>query len=226
MKILLVEDDLNLCESLSFQLKKENFDVDVCNDGEEALYIIKENSHDLIILDRMLPSIDGISILSTIRNEGINTPVIMLTALGEVNDRINGLDNGADDYMIKPFDFNELNARIRCIARRPRQIESTDNLTYHDIEYNINERILSCNSKSCSLSKREGDVLLLFIKNPHTTISRERLLSIVWGSFADVENGNIDNYIYFIRRRLKSVNSSLTIKTIRGLGYKLEKNNV
>lgn len=150
----------------------------------------------------------------------------MLTALGDVNDRIDGLDSGADDYMIKPFNFNELYARIRCIARRPREIELTETLTYHDIEYNINERILNCNSKSCSLSKREGDVLLLFIKHPYTPISRERLLSIVWGSFSDVENGNIDNYIYFIRRRLKSVNSSLTIKTIRGLGYKLEKNNV
>lgn len=226
MKILLVEDDINLCESLSFQLKKEDFSVDICNDGEEGLYIIKENSHDLIILDRMLPSMDGISILRSIRSQGINTPVIMLTALGEVNDKIIGLDSGADDYLVKPFHFNELLARIRCIARRPRQIESIDKLTYHDIEYTINERILSCNSKSCSLSKREGDVLSLFMKNPDITVSREKLLSMVWGSFADVENGNIDNYIYFIRRRLKTINSSLTIKTIRGLGYKLEKNNV
>ena len=221
MKVLLVEDDVNLCKSLSFQLKKENFIVDICNDGEDGLFLINEDCYDLIILDRMLPSIDGISILSKIREKGINTPVILLTALGEVKDRITGLDCGADDYIVKPFDFNELLARIRCVTRRPRKIETVNKLTYND----VNERILTAHSKSCSLSKREGDVLSLFIKNPEVTISRDKLLSLIWGSLSEVEDGNIDNYIYFIRRRLKAVESVLNIKTVRGLGYKLVVNN-
>lgn len=225
LKVLLVEDDVNLCKSLSFQLKKENFIVDICNDGEDGLFLINEDCYDLIILDRMLPSIDGISILSKIKEKGINTPVILLTALGEVKDRITGLDCGADDYIVKPFDFNELLARIRCVTRRPRKIETVNKLTYKDITYNVNERILTANSKSCSLSKREGDVLSLFIKNPEVTISRDKLLSLIWGSLSEVEDGNIDNYIYFIRRRLKAVESVLNIKTVRGLGYKLVVNN-
>ena len=225
LKLLLIEDDVNLCQSLSFQLRKENFTVDICNDGEEGLFLINEGLYDLVILDRMLPSIDGISILSKTRAKGINTPVILLTALGEVKDKITGLDCGADDYIVKPFDFNELLARIRCIARRPRKIETVNKLTYHDITYDINERILTAHSKSCSLSKREGDVLSLFIRNPEITISRDKLLSLVWGNFSQVEDGNIDNYIYFIRRRLKAVESVLNIKTVRGLGYKLVVNN-
>lgn len=225
LKVLLVEDDVNLCKSLSFQLRKENFIVDICNDGEDGLFLINEDCYDLIILDRMLPSIDGISILSKIREKGINTPVILLTALGEVKDRITGLDCGADDYIVKPFDFNELLARIRCVTRRPRKIETFNKLTYKDITYDVNERILTSHSKSCSLSKREGDVLSLFIKNPEVTISRDKLLSLIWGSLSEVEDGNIDNYIYFIRRRLKAVESVLNIKTVRGLGYKLVVNN-
>ena len=119
MRILLVEDDMELAQSIKFQLEKEDFTVDVCYDGEEGLYYMQEKIHDLVILDRMLPHLDGIQILKEARRAHISTPVIFLTALGELNDKITGLDCGADDYMVKPFAFQELLARIRCLLRRP-----------------------------------------------------------------------------------------------------------
>lgn len=227
MKILLIEDDIKLCEALKFEFINENCDIDICNDGEDGLTYMLNDNHDIVILDRMLPSLDGISILKEARNAGITTPVIMLTALSTVNDRVLGLDTGADDYLIKPFDFQELMARIRCITRRPKQItDISDKITYMDISYEKNKRILSCNEKYCSLSKKESSLFFLFLNNPTTTLSREKLLSYVWGSYAEVEDGNLDNYIYLVRRRLKSVGSVLTIKTIRGIGYRLEKKDV
>ena len=120
MRILLVEDDKNLLETLSYQLTSSGFDVDTCDNGEDALYYMEENIHDLILLDRMLPLIDGVTLLKKIRSAGNETPVILLTALGELNDKITGLDSGADDYLVKPFAFEELLARIRSIFRRPR----------------------------------------------------------------------------------------------------------
>ncbi|MBU5488769.1 response regulator transcription factor [Clostridium sp. MSJ-8] len=227
MKILLIEDDIKLCEALKFEFINENFDIDICNDGEDGLTYILNDNHDLIILDRMLPSLDGISILKKAREAKISTPIIMLTALSTINDRILGLDTGADDYVIKPFDFQELMARIRCITRRPKQITDTaDIINYLDISYEENKRILSCGNNSCSLSKKEGALFSFFLKYPNSTLSREKLLSYVWGSYAEVEDGNLDNYIYLVRRRLKSIGSNLTIKTIRGIGYRLEKKDV
>ena len=227
MKILLIEDDLNLCEALKFEFNNENFDIDICNDGEDGLTYVLNDNHDLIILDRMLPNLDGISILKKARNAGISTPVIMLTALSTVNDRILGLDTGADDYVIKPFDFQELMARIRCITRRPKQItDISDKIDFLDISYEKSKRVLSCNDNYCSLSKKESALFSLFLKNPTSTLSRKKILSYVWGSYADVEDGNLDNYIYLVRRRLKSIGSLLTIKTIRGIGYRLEKKDV
>lgn len=225
MNILLVEDDIKFSDSLSYQLIQEKFNVDTCENGLDALDLIREQKHDLILLDRMLPGLDGLSILKIIRKEKINTHIILITALGEINDRIIGLDSGADDYIVKPFAFEELLARIRCIKRRPVQLTENNNITYKDITFNVNERILECDNKSCSLSKKESSLLETFITNPMKTLSRDKLLTAVWGAYADCEDGNLDNYIYFLRRRLKQVNSTLTIKTIRGIGYKLGEKN-
>lgn len=226
MNILLIEDDIKFCESLSYQLIQEKLNVDTCHNGLDAIDLILDQKHDLILLDRMLPGLDGLSILKRIRKEGINTHVILITALGEINDRITGLDSGADDYIVKPFAFEELMARIRCISRRPVVITDNKNITFKDITFDINERILTSHDKNCSLSKKESSLLETFISNPTQTLSRDKLLSAVWGVYADCEDGNLDNYIYFLRRRLKSVNSILTIKTVRGLGYKLGEKDV
>lgn len=227
MKILLIEDDASLCESLSFQLEKEGFSVNVCHDGEESLDWIDQQAHDLILLDRMLPHLDGVSVLKTMRKKNYNTPVILLTALGELNDKIEGLDSGADDYIVKPFAFEELMARIRSICRRPRIWESSKNITFGDLTFDAgSNQLYGRNHDSCSLSKREGDLLNAFLQNKNQTLTREILLNRIWGLDADIDGGNLDNYIHFLRRRLKTVGSSVSLKTIRGVGYRLEEEDV
>lgn len=221
MKILLIEDDKELSETLKYRLEKEDFTVDVCHDGEEGLYFMQENLHDLVILDRMLPSMDGVKVLKEARKKQITTPVIFLTALGELQDKITGLDCGADDYMVKPFAFEELYARIRCLMRRPGKWGNTSFLTLEDITYDPETKRLSNGEKECTLSKREGDLLEVFLRNPGQTLTRSVLINRVWGLDSDVEEGNLDNYIHFLRRRLKTVGSTLTLKTVRGIGYQI-----
>ena len=222
MRILIIEDDVELAEMMKFRLEKENFLVDVCHDGEEGLYYMQENVHDLVILDRMLPSLDGMGVLKAARKFRISTPVIFLTALGELNDKIKGLECGADDYMVKPFAFDELLARIHCIMRRPGKWDDSDLLKLGDISFDPETNRLFKDSKECTLSKREGALLEVFLRNPGQTLPRAVLLSRVWGIDSDVEEGNLDNYIHFLRRRLKAVNSTLSLKTIRGIGYQME----
>ena len=226
-KVLIIEDDEKLCESLSFQLEKEKINVDVCHDGEDGLHFIREQAHDVILLDRMIPLIDGLRVLGTMRAEHINTPVILVTALGELNDRITGLDCGADDYIVKPFAFQELMARIRSICRRPRTWESSSQLTFGDILYDAaSNQLFRSGNCICTLSKREGTLLELFLRNPGQILPRNTILTKVWGPDAGVEDGNLDNYIHFIRRRLKQAGSTLSLKTVRGVGYCLEEGDV
>lgn len=222
MRILLIEDDSELCYSLSFQLENAGYIVDTCEDGADASYYIDQKIYDLILLDYMLPHINGLTILKKLRASGDSTPVIFLTALGELDDKINGLEAGADNYLVKPFAFEELVARIRCINRRPRQWRKNEVLSFGDITYSNVENILTGPLGSCTLSKKEGALMDFLMQNHTQTLPRLTLLTKVWGPDAEVEEGNLDNYMYFIRRRLKSVSSTVKIKTIRGIGYQLE----
>lgn len=222
MRILLVEDDRKLNFSLKYQLEQESFTVDSCFDGEEAIYYITETFYDLILLDRMLPVRDGLSVLRQIRAKSLQTPVIMLTALGQLQDKIDGLDCGADDYLVKPFAFEELCARIRSILRRPRRLVSTTQLCFSDLSFVPETLVLTGPADSCQLSRREGALLEAFLRNPAQSLSRATLLLHVWGHDSEVEDGNLDNYIYFLRRRLKAVGSAAGIMTVRGVGYRLE----
>ncbi len=226
MHILLIEDDERLCETLKYQLEQENCQVDACLDGQTGLEMLLTKSYALAILDRMLPCLDGLTVLKKARQENIQTPVILLTALGELQDKITGLDCGADDYLVKPFAFQELMARIRCIVRRPPAMLERQELTFSDLKYDAQQHILSCQTKSCTLSKREGELMELFLRNPRQTLPRDTILTRVWGADAEVEDGNLDNYAHFIRRRLKTVESRVHLKTIRGIGYRLEENHV
>lgn len=226
MHILLIEDDEILCETLQYQLEQEQCLVDSCHDGLEGLHRLLTGTYSLAILDRMLPSMDGLTVLQQARQQHIQTPVILLTALGELQDKITGLDCGADDYLVKPFAFAELMARIRCIARRPVSMVECKELVFADLRYDTQQNILSCGKKSCTLSRREGDLMELFLRNPRQTLPRGTILTNVWGADAEVEDGNLDNYIHFIRRRLKTVESSALLKTMRGIGYRLEDSHV
>ena len=227
MRILIIEDDEKLCESLQFQLKREGILSDTCNDGEDGLDMIRQQAHDLVLLDRMLPSLDGLTILDRMRQEQIMTPVILVTALGDLNDKITGLNSGADDYLVKPYEFQELLARIRCISRRPIGLELSSEISMGNIVYNPSlQQLTGRGGKQVLLSKREGALLEFFLRNPRQTLPRLTILTRVWGPNAEVEEGNLDNYIHFVRRRLKAVNAALTLKTIRGVGYCLEDSDV
>lgn len=233
MKILLVEDDENLNHNLKFFLEREGYQVDACLDGEDALYYYQEGNPDFILLDRMLPSLDGISLLKTIRQSDCNTPVLMLTALGTLSDRVDGLDSGADDYLVKPFAMEELLARIRSLTRRstlsvtlPDQDgEDALKLCYGDLTLHPQLHELEGPSGIITISKRESALLEYLLRNGGRTLSRGSLLLKVWGPDGEVEDGNLDNYIFFLRRRLKGLKSKVSITTLRGVGYRLEGGN-
>ena len=222
MRILMIEDDKDLCEAVRIHLNREGHTADFCHDGEDGLHFALQNAYDLILLDRMLPGRDGISVLSALRGQGFSTPVLMITARDGIGDRVDGLDAGADDYLVKPFAAAELLARIRALSRRPQQWESVHKLELGDIELDLELCILNCRTQTITLSKRESRLLELFLRNPGQVLTRELLLARVWGPDAPVEDGNLDNYIHFLRRRLKSVQSGLQITTVRGVGYRLE----
>lgn len=223
MRILLVEDDPNLNHTLQYCLEKEGYTVDACMDGEEALYYIEQNVADLILLDRMLPGISGTEVLKRLRTSGSTVPVLLLTALGTLADRVEGLDLGADDYLVKPFAIEELLARIRCLTRRGQlsSLPQSGILSYGDLTYQEQIGELSGPSQCCTLSKKEGSLLAVLLRNPNQTMSRGQLLTKVWGIDSEVEEGNLDNYIFFLRKRLKSVSSRVSILTVRGIGYRL-----
>lgn len=222
MRLLMVEDDRELCDAVGYQLQEEGYTVDFCYSGADALFYAGQAAYDVIILDRMLPGTDGLSIVREIRKKGLTTPVIMVTAMDGITDRIDGLDGGADDYLVKPFDVMELSARIRALTRRPPRIEQTECLRYADLELVVGRRVLAAGEKSCSLSKRECDLMEYFIRNAGQSLPREILLAHVWGADNFVEDGNLDNYVHFLRRRLRAVGSAVQIKTIRSVGYRLE----
>lgn len=223
MRILLAEDDKDLNKALTWQLTARGYNVDSCGNGEEALYYGKQNIYDIILLDRMLPDREGTEVMTALRQLSVNTPIILITALGLLQDKITGLDLGADDYLVKPFDFEELLARIRCVTRRSLSLNAQPEgiLSYHDIAWSPREMCLTGPSGDCLLSRREGDLLESFLHAPGQTLAREMLLLKVWGPDCEVENGNLDNYIHFLRRRLKGVGSTLQIKTVWGVGYGL-----
>ena len=222
MRILMVEDDQALCAAVDIHLRQQGYTVDYAHTGEDGLHFALQNAYDLILMDRMLPELDGLEAVRTLRSRGFSTPVLMLTALDGVPDRVDGLDAGADDYLAKPFAAEELLARIRALSRRPRQWESTSRLSAGDLELDTELAALRGPAGACSLSRREKQLLELFLRNAGQTLTRELLLSRGWGPDAPVEDGNLDNYIHFLRRRLRTVGSAVRLATVRSVGYRLE----
>ncbi|MGL5677689.1 MAG: response regulator transcription factor [Cellulosilyticaceae bacterium] len=222
MQLLMIEDDQDLCRMLQQHFNTHHFTIDFCHTGEDAMFYILKQTYDLIILDRMLPHKDGLSILAEMRHNHITTPVIMLTAMGTLENRIEGLDRGADDYLIKPFEIGELFARIRALLRRPTPLVHSDILCYSNIQLNILENKLYSPTNTCALSKRETDLLAFFMRNKGQILTRDMLLTRVWGADSFVMDSNLDNFICFLRKRLHYVGSLATLTTIRSVGYKLE----
>ena len=218
-KILIVDDDANIAELIALYLTKECFDTRMVHDGEMALEVFDNYQPNLIILDLMLPGIDGYQVCREIRAKS-NTPIIMLSAKGEVFDKVLGLELGADDYIVKPFEFDELLARINALYRRSHQIHSFD-YSYGDIKYLIDSRTIQCGDRSVQLTNRESQLFELLLRSAGKLVSHDEIIEAIWGLNSNVGNGNILNYVYFLRNRLKTVHSRITIKGVYGSGYTL-----
>lgn len=222
MRILIVEDELHLSEALTQIFRDNNYSVDAVNDGNSGLDHAISGIYDLIILDIMLPEMDGIILLKKIRKEGISTPVILLTAKGEISDKVKGLDCGADDYLAKPFATEELLARIRSATRRKGEVLPDHTLMFGDIELNTANLKLSISGKELKLTLKECELLELLMLRKNTVISKELIIERLWGFDSEVEYNNVEVYISFLRKKLAFLNSSVAITTIRGIGYILE----
>ena len=222
MRILIVEDEKSLAELVANRLKKEKYSVDVSLDGEEGLYNALMDVYDLILLDIMLPSINGIEILKEIRKNNIKTKVIMLTAKGELEDKLLGFEEGANDYISKPFHIDELLARVNAQLR----IEKTKNntLEFKDLILDIksSEIINKDNNEKISIINKEFQILEYFMRNPNQVLSKEMIYDKVWGIENDSISNNLEAYLSFIRKKLKIINSNVQIKSLRNIGYKME----
>jgi len=226
MRILLVEDEIKLTDALGYLLRKEKMDVDVANDGDTGLILTQREIYDVIILDIMLPGISGLEILRTIRKAGNTTPVLLLTARDALEDRVEGLDIGADDYLVKPFATQELFARIRSLSRRTGSRYDMGNLVLGNVEYDSKSYVLKVANKELDLSAKEGKLLELFMKRPGQVFTREQILNKVWGYDVDILETNVEIYIHYLRKKLQGT-ADLEIQTVRNIGYMLrERQNV
>lgn len=219
MRILIVEDELDLNMVLSEMLTIEGYNVDSSYDGTDGLDNALSGIYDLIILDIMLPKKNGIEVLSEIRKSNINTPVLMLTAKSEIEDKISGLDNGADDYLTKPFNSKELLARIRALLRRREKILINDNLEFADILIDKSTHEIYKNSQKVKLTKKEYDIIELLILNKGKVVPKDDLTVKIWGYNTDIEYNSIEVYISFLRKKLRAIDSTVCISTIRSVGY-------
>jgi len=221
MKILLVEDEVHLALAVSEILKKNGYEVDAVYDGLSGYEYAKSNVYDLVILDIMLPKMSGIDILRNLRSEKFSFPILMLTAKDEIEDKVSGLDYGADDYMTKPFATPELLARIRALSRRKGEVIDEE-LSYKDIVLKLKRNELICGENKVKLSLKEFKIIEFFMKNPEQIITKERLIDKIWGDDSDAEYNNVEVYISFLRKKLQFLGTMVEIKTSRGSGYLLE----
>ena len=223
MKILLAEDERRMAEALLELLRQEGYDADWFANGTEALLAAQTNVYDALILDVMLPGSDGFAITSTLRREGISTPILMLTARGELEDKVQGLDSGADDYLIKPFLTEELLARLRALVRRSSGMNDEMQLSGGDIV--LDETTLTLRNVHTGESVRLGDkefrILEYFLRNRGRILTREQLAQRVWGYDSDAEYNNVEVYMSFTRKKLAFIGAKTEIKAVRGIGYEL-----
>ena len=224
MKVLLVEDNSQLNKALTTLLKRNSYLVDSALDGEEVLIYLKDYQYDVIVLDIMLPKIDGLEVLRRARSNGIQTPIILLTAKSTIEDKITGLDLGADDYLPKPFNSDELLARIRALGRRKNQefIEKKE-IEFGDLVIDESRYIIKCRDKSVSLSNKEMQILLLLVKADGKIVSAEAITQSAWEADSYSTNENIWVFISYLRKKIESIGSKVKIKSIRYQGYYLEK---
>ena len=222
MRILIVEDEVRLASTLKDLLEMNSYTADVCHDGETGLDNALTGIYDVMILDVMLPRLDGFTVLRRLRAAGNATPVLMLTARSEVADRVEGLDCGADYYLTKPFEPRELLACIRALTRRTPDLQKSDTLEFGDLTLDKSAFTLVCGSRSVRLSRKEFDLTELLMRNRGQILTKETLLLKIWGYESDAEDNNVEVYISFLRKKLEHLRSRVKIRTIRMVGYMLE----
>lgn len=225
MKILIIEDEYSLADAIAETLQKEKFQVNIITNGEDGENEALTNIYDLILLDVMLPGKDGFEILTNLRKEKIDTPVIMLTAKSEISDKLNGLENGADDYITKPFHTRELIARVKVILKRKNNIEDTNILEYSDLKLDLDSGKMCVNDTEIAINGKELDLLEILLVNKNKKVNREMLANKIWGIYSEAEYNNVEVYVSFLRKKLKLLKSKVRIKAVRGIGYKLEEEN-
>lgn len=217
MKMLIIEDDENILSILKRGFEEEHYIIDSSSDGEEGEYLALTNNYDIILLDWMLPNKDGIEILDNVRKEGITTPIIMLTAKGDIDDKVNGLTKGADDYVGKPFSFKELLARVNALYRRSLST-TTNKFQLHDISIDIDLKVVSKNDIEITMTQKEYELLLFLIKNKNQLVSNNTIEEQLWNNEEYINSNVIQVTIYNLRKKL----GKEFIKSSRGLGYKIE----
>lgn len=224
MKVLIIEDEYNLADAISSMLENEKYIVDINLDGEEGLNNALSGVYDLIILDVMLPIMNGFQILREIRNKKLNVKVIMLTARTSLDDKMEGFDNGADDYLTKPFHMEELLARVNLQLRKQELIYNNDLIVFGDLKLDIKKLELICsnNEETINIVRKEFQILEMFLKQPNIILSKEQIFLKIWGYDSECEINNLEAYISFIRKKIKIIGSNVVIKAIRNMGYKLE----
>jgi two component transcriptional regulator, winged helix family len=224
MKILIVEDDESLALAIAQILNEQKYQTEIAYNGEDGLDCALHDNYDLILLDIMLPKLDGFLLVKKLRQNKNNSPIIMLTAKDDIHSKITGLDSGADDYITKPFVKEELLARIRANARRQGDV-IINTLSFCDLNLDLDTAILSCNTKSIQLSFKEFSILKILLVHPNLVISKEVLIDKVWGNESEAEANNVEAYISFLRKKFQFIGTKVSINTLRRLGYRLEVKN-
>ncbi len=226
MKVLIAEDEKRMNRALCELLRREGYEVTSVDNGEDALCELEGGLFDIAVLDVMMPKLSGFSVAKTARSEGVKTPILMLTAKGELDDKVEGLDSGADDYLTKPFMTKELLARLRALGRRG--VQTNDgSLTYGDLTRDVKNAVLSCeSSQSVRLGEKELRILEYLIANQGRVLTREQIALKIWGYESDSEYNNVEVYMSFVRKKLAFVESKCEIKALRGIGYELRRKDV
>ena len=223
MRILIVEDEIRLAEALGQIMEENKYTADIVHDGEAGLDYALSGIYDVIVLDIMMPKKNGMEVLSQIRSEGAAVPVLMLTARSEIEDRVAGLEAGADDYLPKPFATREFIARVKALARRNAGYADTV-LSLGNVRLDCNRYELSCKEETVRLNNKEYQLMELFFQHPHFVFSTDHLMDKVWGKDSEADIDVVWTYIGFIRKKLKHIGADIEIKTVRGAGYSLEGN--
>lgn len=221
MKVLIVEDEVRLADALGQIMKEQHYQADIVYNGTDGLSCGLSGEYDVIVLDVMLPGENGFQVVKKLREARIQTPVLLLTARDDIQDKVTGLDRGADDYMTKPFIPEELLARIRALSRRQGEV-IVEEMKFGDLTLSLSGNDLCCGTKSIHLGYKEFEVLKILMSNSGRIVSKETLISRVWGSDSDAEDNNVEAYISFLRKKLDFVGSRVEISTLRKVGYRLE----